>query len=231
MVRALARAIKRCAYDGRVTFRGWPAEALEFYEGLEADNSKAYWADHKTVYDEKIYAPMAALLAVLEPEFGSSKIFRPYRDVRFSNDKSPYKTTISASLDSGGYIQLSAKGLMAGSGMYMMAPDQLARYREAVADDKTGRQLEHVIAEIESHQIEVGGHESLKTAPKGYPKDHPRVDLLRNKGLVVWKQWPVAAWLGTATAKNRIVEFLRHAQPLNEWLTANVGPSTRTYER
>lgn len=230
-MRALPANIKRCAYDWPMTFRGWPAEALEFYEGLEADNSKTYWADHKAVYDEKVHAPMVALLAALEPEFGSAKIFRPYRDVRFSNDKSPYKTTISASLHSGGYIQLSAKGLTAGSGMYMMAPDQLARYREAVADDKTGRQLEHVIAEIESHQVEVGGHETLKNAPKGYPKDHPRVELLRNKGLVMWKQWPVAAWLGTATAMTRIVEFLRRAQPLNEWLTANVGPSTISYER
>jgi uncharacterized protein (TIGR02453 family) len=208
-----------------VRFRGWPPEALEFYEGLEADNSKVYWTAHKDVYDEDVYAPMAALLAELEPEFGPGKIFRPNRDIRFSADKSPYKTAVAANLEHGGYIQLSARGLAAGNGMYMMAPDQLDRYRRAVADDDIGEGLRRLVAQVESQGIEVSGHDALKTVPKGYPKDHPRVDLLRNKGLIAWKQWPVAAWLGTAAAKKRIVEFLRASQPLRDWLDTHVGPS------
>ena len=71
-----------------------------------------------------------------------------------------------------------------------------------------------------------GGHDALKTAPRGYPKDHPRIDLLRNKGLVSWRQWPPGAWLGKPGAKVRVVEFLRASRPLNDWLEANVGPST-----
>lgn len=209
-----------------MAFRGWPSEALEFYEGLEADNSKAYWLAHKDVYDRQVYAPMADLLEELRPEFGEGKVFRPYRDVRFSADKSPYKAAVAASLSGGGYIQLSASGLAAGSGMYMMAPDQLDRYRRAVADDATGGRLQRLKADIEREGIEVSGHESLKTAPRGYPKDHPRVDLLRSKGLVAWRQWPVAAWLGTAAARKRVEEFLRAARPLNDWLTAHVGEST-----
>jgi uncharacterized protein (TIGR02453 family) len=210
----------------RVTFRGWPSEALEFYEGLAADNSKTYWTGHKAFYETQVYAPMVELLAALEPEFGSGKIFRPYRDVRFSPDKSPYKTHLGAWLESGGYLQLSADGLAAGSGMYEMAPDQLDRYRRAVADDRTGAELTAVIAAIEGKRITVHGHSSLKTAPKGYPKDHPRSDLLRHKGLTTWKDGPPAAWLGTAAAKNRIVEFLRTSRPLREWLDDNVGPSS-----
>jgi len=206
-----------------VAFRGWPAEALDFYEGLEADNSKTYWTAHKTLYEEKVRAPMAELLAELEPEFGTGKIFRPNRDVRFSADKSPYKTTIAATLEQGGYIQLSAHGLAAGSGMYMMAPDQLERYRRAVADDAAGSELAKLVAEIERQRIEVGGHETLKTIPKGYPRDHPRADLLRNKGLVAWKEWPVAAWLGTAAAKKRVVDFLHTTSPLQDWLRRHVG--------
>jgi uncharacterized protein (TIGR02453 family) len=209
-----------------VAFRGWPTEALEFYEGLEADNSKTYWTEHRAVYDEHVHAPMAQLLAELEPQFGSGRIFRPNRDVRFSADKSPYKTTIAASLEHGGYVQLSAAGLAAGSGMWHMAPDQLERYRRAVADDGTGKQLQRIIAEVSGDGIDVGGHDALKTAPKGYPKDHPRVELLRYKGLVAWKQWPAAAWLGTAAAKKPLVEFLRTAQPLHDWLIERVGPTT-----
>jgi uncharacterized protein (TIGR02453 family) len=208
-----------------VAFRGWPAEALEFYEGLEADNSKAYWTAHKDVYERDVRGPMLALLADLEPEFGAGKIFRPNRDIRFSSDKSPYKDHMGATVAEVGYVQLSARGLAAGSGMYMMAPDQLARYRRVVAEDPTGEQLRKVKAEIESHGITVQGHEQLKTAPKGYPKDHPRIELLRYKGVIAWREWPVAAWLGTAAAKKRVVDFLHATRPLHDWLTHHVGPS------
>jgi uncharacterized protein (TIGR02453 family) len=208
-----------------VTFRGWPSEALEFYEGLAADNSKTYWTGHKAVYERQVYAPMVELLAALEPEFGRGRIFRPYRDVRFSPDKSPYKTHLGAWLEAGGYVQLSAEGLAAGCGMYQMAPDQLDRYRRAVADDRTGTELTKLIAAIERAGIGVHGHGSLKTAPRGYPKDHPRLDLLRHKGLTTWTEWPAAAWLGTSAAKQRIVGFLRASRPLRQWLDANVGRS------
>lgn len=209
-----------------VAFRGWPAEALEFYEGLEADNSKAYWTEHKAAYEDLVHRPMAELLKELEPEFGPSKLFRPYRDVRFSADKSPYKTNIGATLEEGGYIRFSSSGLGAGSGMYVMAADQLARYREAVVDDPSGEQLEKVIADLKRQKITVTGHDTLKSAPKGYSRDHPRIELLRHKGLIAWKDWPVAAWLGTAAAKKRVIDFFRAAHPLNVWLENHVGDTT-----
>jgi len=209
-----------------VTFRGWPSEALEFYEGLSADNSKTYWTAHQTVYETQVRAPMEELLAALEPEFGPGKIFRPYRDVRFSKDKSPYKTHLGAWLTAGGYLQLSADGLAAGCGMYQLAPDQLDRYRRAVAGEPAGRELTDVIAAIEKAGIGVHGHGSLKTVPRGYPKDHPRATLLRHKGLTTWQEWPPAAWLGTAAAKKRILDFLRQSRPLRQWLDTHVGPSS-----
>jgi uncharacterized protein (TIGR02453 family) len=209
-----------------VTFRGWPAEAIEFFEGLEADNTRAYWSDHKSIYEEVVQRPMRELLAELAPRFGEGKIFRPYRDVRFSKDKSPYKTSIAATLDGGGYVQLSADGLGAGCGMYHLMPDQLDRFRRAVADDRTGRAVVRLVDRLRPAGIEVAAHDTLKTAPRGYPKDHPRIELLRHKGLVTWKQWPVAAWLGTAKAKDRVADFLRASQPLSKWLNVNVGPST-----
>jgi uncharacterized protein (TIGR02453 family) len=208
-----------------MAFKGWPADALEFYEGLEADNSKAYWTEHKDTYLTAVHAPMAALLLDLADEFGEGRIFRPYRDVRFSADKSPYKTSIAATVGSG-YVALSADGLVAGSGQYHMAADQLDRYRQAVAADSTGTALEQTIADLREAKIDVHGYDALKTAPKGYPKDHPRVELLRYRGLVATKQWPAAAWLGTSTAKTRIVDMLRAARPLCEWLDTNVGEST-----
>jgi uncharacterized protein (TIGR02453 family) len=208
-----------------LAFRGWRAEALEFLEGLEADNSKAYWQRNKDVYDTKVRAPMEELLAELAPQWGETRIFRPYRDVRFSSDKSPYKTQVGAMVGDG-YVQLTAEGLGVGCGMWEMAPDQLDRYREAVNDERSGEQLTKLAATVRASGVDVAGHDVLKTAPRGYPKDHPRIEFLRYKGLITWREWPAGAWLGTGRAKDRIVAFLDVSQPLNQWLRTNVGPST-----
>jgi uncharacterized protein (TIGR02453 family) len=213
-----------------MSFGGWPAEALDFYEGLEADNSKAYWTAHKAIYEEKVLGPMSELLEELAPEFGEAKIFRPYRDVRFSKDKSPYKTNIGAVIGDG-YVQFSAEGLAAGSGMWMMAPDQLDRYRQAVVSEETGAELERVIAGVERHEVTVHGHDMLKRAPRGYPADHPRIALLRYKGVTTWKEWPVEPWLGTAAAKDRVATFLTASMPLCAWLGENVGESEAEPDR
>jgi uncharacterized protein (TIGR02453 family) len=209
-----------------MAFRGWPAEALEFFEGLEAENTKPYWERNKHVYQDVVRAPMEELLAELEPDWGQGKIFRPYRDVRFSKDKSPYKTAIGATVGGSGYVQLDARGLAAGSGMWEMAPDQLERYRAAVDEDRSGKALAEVVAHVRSEGIDVTGHDELKTAPRGFAKDHPRIDLLRYKGLIAWQEWPAAAWLGTERAKDRVVGFLERSRPVADWLQANVGPST-----
>jgi uncharacterized protein (TIGR02453 family) len=213
-----------------LSFQGWPAEALDFFDGLEADNSKSYWQANRAVYDATAKAPMEALLVELAAEFGAGKVFRPYRDVRFSADKTPYKTNIAATLTAGGYVELSVSGLAAGCGYWHMAADQLVRFREAVADDGTGGELEATLKALQRKGIEAIAIDYLKTAPRGYPKDHVRIELLRRKGLAAWQQWPVAPWLGTAKAKGRVVTFLRTSKPVLAWLDAHVGPSTISYD-
>lgn len=211
-------------------FRGWPVEALEFFEALEADNTRSFWEAKRDVYERLVRAPMEALLEELEPEWGEGRIFRPYRDVRFSADKTPYKTQIGAMIGDG-YVQLNADGLGAGCGMWEMAPDQLERFRAAVADDGMGGRLVTIVAEARAAGLEVTARETLKTAPRGYPKDHPRIELLRHKGLITWREWPAGAWLGTRRAKDRIEGFLGSSAPLNGWLREHVGPSTLPPER
>lgn len=204
-----------------MTFTGWPAEAVEFYEGLEADNSKVYWQQHKDIYEQCVRAPMEQLLAELADEFGAGKLFRPYRDVRFSADKSPYKTNCAATLGRG-YISFSAEGLSVGGGLYMPDAPTLQRYRTAVDRENSGAQLADIVAELHRSGYQTMAHEVLKTAPKGFPKDHPRIELLRHKGIAMMKEWPVGAWLGTGKAKDRVVGTLRAGVPLNEWLARHV---------
>lgn len=201
-----------------MAFEGWPAEAVEFYEGLEADNSKVYWQDHRTVYDTCV----KALLAELVEEFGAAKLFRPHRDVRFSADKSPYKTNCAARIGDG-YVSFSAEGLSVGSGLYMPDRAALTRYRDAVDAERTGTELTTIVAVLREAGYQVMAHEVLRTAPKGFPKDHPRIDLLRYKGIAMMKSWPVGSWLGTRKAKDQVVGTLRAAQPLSQWLASNVG--------
>jgi len=214
-----------------MAFKGWSPAAVEFFERLELDNSKEFWHAHKSTYDEQVKRPMEELLAELEKEFGEGKIFRPNRDIRFSLDKSPYKTNIAGTLSKGGYVSFSADGLGVGTGLYMPMPDQLERLRRAIADDKSGAQIQKVVDGLRRDGIEVSAHDELKTAPKGYPKDHPRIELLRMKGLTVWKSWPAAGWIGTARAKDRIVDVLHAAKPVNAWLDKHVGATTMSMER
>ncbi len=207
-----------------MSFQGWPEAALDFFEDLERDNTKAYWTANRSVYDEAVLEPMAQLTDELAADFGPAKIFRPHRDIRFSADKSPYRTEIGAAVGSA-YIRLSAAGLAAGNGMFHLAPDQLTRYRQGVADDVSGAELARITAALAGQNITLIGHEVLKSAPRGYPADHPRIELLRHKGLAAFREWPVEAWLGTPAAAERIREFLVASRPLTAWLDEHVGPS------
>jgi uncharacterized protein (TIGR02453 family) len=207
---------------------GWPDEGLEFFEGLEADNTKAYWEPRKAVYERSVKGPMEALLAEVEGEFGPFKIMRPYRDVRFSADKTPYKTFIGAGSNSsvfgsGVYVAFSAHGLYSGAGTWHLSRDQLVRYREAVAGE-AGGELEDLGAAVADSGFELQG-ETLKRAPKGWPGDHPRIKLLRHTSVLVGRHHPPAEWMATAEAKQRVVEVWRVAIPVNGWLERHVGPA------
>lgn len=214
-----------------MAFAGWPVEGVEFYEGLAADNSKVFWQKHKAVYDDCVRAPMEQLLAELTDEFGPAKLFRPYRDVRFSGDKTPYKTSCAATLGGGpgqagpgqAYVSFSADGLSAGGGLYLPDAAALQRYRAAVSREKSGSELAVIVVALREAGYTTMAHEVLKTAPRGTGADHPRIELLRHKGMAMMKSWPAGAWLGTAAAKDRVVSTLRAAGGLSEWLTRNVG--------
>lgn len=206
-----------------MAFTGFGEYAVEFYDGLLVDNSKAYWTDRRETYERDVRAPMLALLAACEPEFGPGKVFRPFRDVRFSKDKTPYKTHCGATAG-GFYVQVGSAGLMAAGGYYRMAPDQVARFRAAVDDERRGTDLQARLAALEQAGIATAG-ERLKTRPRGVDPEHPRLDLLRHKGLYGWREWPPDDALHSAQALDRVVATWRLLVPLTKWLDDHVGPS------
>ena len=212
-----------------MVFRGFPDEATRFYEGLIADNSRTYWQANKGVYESAVKGPMLALLDELA-EFGPYHVFRPNKDVRFSKDKTPYKDHIAAYGESEGgsgyYVHFSATELLAGSGYYHMAPDQLDRYRAALDSDAVGAEIVAITDRLRADGLELAAMESLKSAPRGFPKDHPRIELLRLKGLVSTRHWKPAKWMQTKAVVGRVRDVWEAGAPMNAWLDAHVGPTT-----
>ena len=204
-----------------MTFPGFGEAAVDFYEGLEADNSKAYWTDNKALYEEHVRGPMVALLADLEAEFGAGKVFRPYRDVRFSADKTPYKTQCGATAGPH-YVQVSADGLMVAAGYYRMTSAQVGRYRAAVDDDHHGPLLATIVEDLRSEGFTIAG-ERLKSRPRGVDPDHPRLDLLRHKSLFAWCSWPPSDELHAPALADRVATTWRRLDSLGRWLDEHVG--------
>lgn len=204
-----------------MSFTGFPEAALDFYDDLEIDNTKSFWQANKHVHAESVRAPMLALTDALEPEFGAAKVFRPYRDVRFSKDKTPYKTHQGAFVRmapaTGWYVEVSARGVRTGGGFYEASGPRLAAVRASIDDDRTGRELERVLARLTKAGWTVGG-DRLKTKPRGYEMDHPRIDLLRHRSLTLWRDHGFAPVIHTP----ELVDVVRHdwqeLRPLVEWV-------------
>jgi uncharacterized protein (TIGR02453 family) len=207
-------------------FEGFPEAALDFYDDLEMDNTKSFWEAHRQVYESAVRAPMTALIAALEPEFGAAKIFRPYRDVRYAKDKTPYKTHqgafVAVGPATGYYVQVGAPGVRVGVGWYHAEPARLAGIRAALADDRTGPALRRALTRLERKGWEVGG-ETLKTAPRGYDVDHPRIGLLRHKSLNVGRSYGFEPVIHSAELVERVREDWRAARPVVEWVRRHAG--------
>ncbi len=211
------------------SFNGFPVAALDFYDDLEMDNTKSFWEANKHVYHESVRAPMLALIEALSDEFsspgGRTTVFRPYRDVRFAKDKTPYKTHQGAYVGvgpaTGWYVEISPAGLRTSAGFYEASGTRLAAYREAVAHERFGPELEALVAGLEGRGFEVGG-DTLKTHPRGFDADHPRIALLRHKSLTLGRQHGFGPEIHTATALDLVRDDWRSLRPLVEWAQRHV---------
>lgn len=208
-------------------FTGFPEAALDFYDDLEIDNTKTFWEANRAVYDKAVAAPMKALVAELEDEFGTAKIFRPYRDVRFAKDKTPYKTHQGAFVakgpSTGYYVQIGAPGVRVGVGFYEASSERLASVREAIADEAHGADLVQILADLTAAGWTLGG-DTLKTAPRGYDVDHPRISLLRHKSMNLGKDHGFAPFIHTPELLDQVRADWREATPFVAWVLAHAKP-------
>lgn len=209
------------------SFEGIPPTAFGFYAELEENNNRGWWLQNKARYEEDVKKPLTALLAALEPRFGPAKIFRPNRDIRFSQDKSPYKTAQGAFASYqegvGYYLQVGADGLLVGGGYHSHSPAQLARYRNAVDASATGESLQHIVQALDTAGFDVDG-EKLKTVPRGFDSAHPRSELLKHKTLTAGVDLGQPDWLATPAAANEIAGLWEQLRPLVEWVGRHAAP-------
>ena len=219
------------------TFAGMPDEGLAFLEDLEERNTKEFFDAHKAVFREQVQAPFAALVEAAAarlrrdvPGAGTPKLFRIYRDLRFSKDKTPYKTSMSASVPSrdppsgdgagvatGFYVNVGPAGLYAASGLYHADRADLLRVRAAIAEDSSGKELEAIFAEAAGKGLEPW-LDPLQRMPKPWPADHPRAHLLKARSLVLNRQHERAGWLQTAELLDHLLADWKAMIPFNRWL-------------
>ncbi len=209
-----------------MTDHGIPADAVAFFDELGRDNTKDWWQANKSRWQASVREPMEALLDALEDEFGPAHLFRPYRDVRFSADKTPYKNHQGALVGPvagvGWYVQVNADGIITGGGYYPTGRDQLARLRAAVDAPASGTDLQRIVDSLVAAGFEPHGAQ-VATRPRGVPKDHPRLELMRYTSLVVTREHGEPAWMSTPEVVDRVAADWRTIRPFVEWLTEHVG--------
>lgn len=203
-------------------FAGIPREAFTFFEGLASHNNREWFQANKDTYERACRAPMQSLLAELGPTYGSGKLTRINRDMRFARGQAPYKTFIASGVGSRYYVSLSKDGLYIGTGIYMPDGPTLRCLREAIAGDASGRKIASIVAGLRRKKYSVSTHETTATAPRGYADDHPRIELLRMKDLHAGKQLPPSA-LSTRKALDRVAAVMADVKPLSDWLQRHVA--------
>src|SRR5262245_1264474 len=180
-------------------FTGFDRDAVQCPHELAAEMNREWFEANKARYQARWVTPMTALLEDVRGrlvktyapiKLGPTKIFRIYRDTRFSKDKSPYKTHVS------GYVPLREHCValylhvgidedeeFVGAGSYFFEDKQLPRWRKLIAADKTGKELAAIVSKLRTRKFRVGGHEDYKKVPRGFPADHPRAEFLKMRGL------------------------------------------------
>jgi len=183
------------ATEAGPAFEGFGPDAFQFLVDLALNNDRSWFQPRKADYDRLWKAPMAALCTALDAELAARRIplsadaarspFRIYRDIRFSADKSPYKTAVSASFPwtgpgggVGGYLHLQPGESFIGGGLWRPSPARLAAWRAAVVADRTAI---HRIVDEPGFRAAFGplDGDGLKRAPAGYANDDPDIALLK----------------------------------------------------
>lgn len=214
-------------------FRGINKNVFQFLQGLELDNSKTYWNEHQATWQGVVRPTMQALIEELEPFFGKIRMYRPNRDVRFSHDKTPYKTWVGITTQGTGlggiglFFAIEPRGIRFSAGAGAFASDQVKEYRRALDNPVAGNEFERITNTIRTlgYDVSSGRAPQLKRMPRGYDSSHPRAKFLKWRGVVARERIQLTDWIYTAALVDKVIETWSHGLPLVEWIQTNVGPT------
>ena len=220
--------------DGK--FSGFDRGAPQFLVELAAEMNREWYEANKPRYVALWAEPMSALLdelaarlrkAYAPTKLGPPKLFRQYRDTRFSKDKSPYKTHVAGLVPvregcAAIYMHFGIESEFVGAGTYFFEPPQLPRWRKLVAGDKTGKELVRLVTKLRAAGYHVGGHDDYKRVPKPFADDHPRAELLKLRGLSVGFPAIPRGMLHRRELADWLADHASRSAPLVAWLARNV---------
>ncbi len=221
-------------------FEGFPREGMDFLKKLKKNNNRPWFQKHKSTYDESVKFPMQRLIASLsermgdiapEIEFNPRKsIFRIYRDVRFSRNKAPYKTSIAAHFEMRGhpvdapglYVGIEPGEVYIGGGLYMPSGDQLKVIRKAIVERPDDYLAVAGTRKFKREFGEIQG-EKLAKAPLGYPKDHPMIEHLKHKQFYIGKDYDDESICLKPQFLDLAVRVLTDTMPFVRWLAGTTA--------
>jgi len=226
-------------------FQGFPQAGLQFLAELTANNNKQWFEQHKPDYIQYVRDPALAFIEALGSRLktlnknivydlrtnGSGSLMRIYRDVRFSKDKTPYKTNVGIVFwedsdeklkNSSFYFHLEPAGALMYAGVYQFEKSVLAAYRKAVLDDRKGVELAAVIDRLQADGYKITG-EHYKRVPNGLPADHPRAQMLKHDSLGAHSPTIAPEVVASPQLVEVCYEHCKHLLPIEQWLAKLIG--------
>lgn len=219
-------------------FNGFPKETVEFFINLKENNSKEWFNQHKELYERSVMDPardfvvaLGERLRTIAPDVSAipktdKSIFRIYRDTRFSKNKLPYKTHMGILFwegdkpkmeNPGFYFHLEPPNIMLATGHYGFPKGFMEPYREAVVDEKKGKELSAILEQLKANNYKIG-RTHYKRVPRGYDPGHPNAELLKHDGLYASTEMPIPDALHSPDLIEFCFERYNEMVPLHHWL-------------
>jgi len=219
-------------------FSGFPRQYFSFFNQLKKNNSKEWFEKHRGDYDEFVLHParefvieMGKKLRKIAPGVNAipkinQSLFKINRDVRFSKDKSPYKTYMGIWLwegnrkrmeSSGFYLHVENKNLLIGVGIKMFPKPLLDRYRKAVVDKKQGAALKSAVNKVTAKGCLIDG-KHYKKIPRGYDAEQPNAEYLLYNGLTARVEEKVPDAFHSDAIIDYAYAHYKNMLPLHRWL-------------
>ncbi len=225
-------------------FNGFSKATFKFFKDLENNNKKEWFEKNREVFEKNVLEPAQDFVMEMGERLKSKcpkivaipktdkSIFRIYRDVRFSKNKTPYKTHLGIFLwegprkklgNPGFYLQLDKSSILIAGGQYSFPDELLKSYRDTVSDPKKGAEVAKIVNKLSKKETFKLGGSHYKKVPRGYDKDNPNAELLLHNGLYFYYEGPIPKEATSRDFLDYSYDIFMEIYPLHKWLRENIS--------